>query len=97
MIDTAGLATNVREFPLPPVNDIILNVGTAIVGIIGLSAALEGFFRTKINSIARIILFAGAIFTVVPGLMSDIIGLSVIAVIYSLNFLTHNREKEEYI
>jgi len=97
MIDTAGLATNITEFPLPPIGDVILNVGTAIVGIIGLSAALEGFFRTKINVIARIFLFAGAIFSVVPGFTSDIIGLSVIAIIFIMNFLMDKKEKMEAV
>ncbi len=95
MINPEGLATNATEFPLADVGDIVLNVSTAVVGIIALSAALEGYFRTHLNVVLRILLLAAALFSVVPGLTSDIIGLSVILVIFIINFMTDRKEKAQ--
>lgn len=92
LIDPTGLATNAKEFPLPPFGDVIVSVGTAIIGIIALSAALEGYFRTKIHMVLRILLFGAALFSVMPGLTSDIIGLFVIAVIFLLNYVKDKKQ-----
>ena len=95
MINPEGLATNATEFPLADVGDIVLNVSTAVVGIIALSAALEGYFRTHLNVVLRLLLLAAALFSVVPGLTSDIIGLSVILVIFIIKFMTDRKEKAQ--
>ncbi len=93
MIDPTGLAVNAKEFPLPAINDILLHVSTAIIGIVGLSAGLEGYFRTNIKVVMRIILLGGALFSVTPGLTSDIIGISLIAIVFVSNYLVDKKEK----
>ncbi|MGP4073517.1 TRAP transporter permease [Piscibacillus sp. B03] len=92
MIDTVGIATNETEFGLPPITDILLNTSTAIVGIVALSAGLEGFFKTFINPILRVLLLGGAILSVVPGLMTDAIGLSVVVVILAINYFKNRKQ-----
>ena len=55
---------------------------TATIGVIGLSAALENYFLRPLNIIERVVLGAGALCLMVPGIITDIIGLGGFAVIY---------------
>ncbi|GEL78229.1 TRAP transporter permease [Tenuibacillus multivorans] len=95
MIDIEGLSTNATEFPFPPVTDIILNIGTAIIGIVALSSALEGFFKTFMNPILRAILLGGALLSVIPGLNTDLIGLAIILIILTINVIKHRKQKAQ--
>lgn len=95
LIETANIATNETEFALPPVMDIILNTSTAIIGIVALSAGLEGFYKTFINPILRILLLGGAILSVVPGLLTDVIGLSVVVLILAFNFFKDKKQNTQ--
>ncbi|WP_426223506.1 TRAP transporter permease [Psychrobacter sp. DWR1-2-3] len=88
MIDPTGLAVTAKEFPLPPVMDIVIAVVTSVVGVIGLSAALEGYFKGSMNSITRIILALGALLLIYPGLITGLIGGVIILGIALLNIKT---------
>lgn len=48
---------------------------TAVVGVISLGAAVEGYMLEKLNTVYRIGLFASAILLMIPGVPTDIIGL----------------------
>jgi TRAP transporter 4TM/12TM fusion protein len=48
---------------------------TAVVGVISLGCAVEGYMLEKLNPLYRIGLFASAILLMIPGLSTDIIGL----------------------
>jgi len=74
MIDPTGLAVTAKEFPLPPIMDIAIVALTSITGIIGLSAAVEGYFKGLMNPVTRIILAAGALLLIYPETITDIIG-----------------------
>jgi TRAP transporter 4TM/12TM fusion protein len=58
----------------PPL--IIQTVITAIIGVICLSGALEGYIMGKLNPIQRILLFAAALLFIDPGLVTDLAGLA---------------------
>lgn len=74
MIDPTGLAVTAKEFPLPPVFDIVTVVVTSVIGVIGLSAALEGFFKGMMNPLMRVALAIGALLLIYPELMTDLAG-----------------------
>ncbi|MBR5494153.1 MAG: C4-dicarboxylate ABC transporter permease, partial [Psychrobacter sp.] len=61
---------------------------TSVVGVIGLSAALEGYFKGSMNSITRIILAIGALLLIYPGLITGLIGGVIILGIAALNIKT---------
>ena len=61
--------------------------GTSIVGLFGVAAALNGYLFKKIPVPFRIIIAAGGIAMMVPGAMTDLIGLAVVAVITALQFV----------
>ena len=85
MIDPTGLAVTAKEFPLPPIIDIVTAVVTSVIGVIGLSAALEGYFKGSMNTITRIILAIGALLLIYPGLITGLIGGVIILGIALLN------------
>ncbi|MFY9441825.1 MAG: TRAP transporter large permease subunit, partial [Tepidanaerobacteraceae bacterium] len=62
--------------------DMILISITAIVGIIGVGAGMEGFFLMDLTVIERVIFFVGGLLLVIPGLQTDIVGFSLLAIGY---------------
>ncbi|WP_213422079.1 TRAP transporter permease [Bhargavaea massiliensis] len=92
MLDTEGIATNAREFGMAAPVDILLITATAVIGIIALSAAIEGYFRTDMNLVFRILLGAGAIGMIIPETYSDVIGIVIVGAIFVVNFLKERRE-----
>jgi len=95
MIDTTGVATNAKEFPLPEVSAIIMIVITSIIGILALSAAVEGYFVKRMNIISRLLLGIGALLLIVPETYTDIIGFVLVAVMITLNVSSSRKHKVE--
>jgi TRAP transporter 4TM/12TM fusion protein len=92
MIDTTNAAVNAREFPMASFLDITMITITAVVGIIALSAAIEGYFKTHLSLLFRIVLGAGALMMIVPETFTDIAGLVIVAIIFSMNYLKNKKE-----
>ncbi|WP_462422127.1 TRAP transporter permease [Salinicoccus sp. Marseille-QA3877] len=86
MVDVEGLATTAREYPLAGFLDVAIVVVTTIIGLIALSAGLEGFFKTHLNTISRLILIAAAILSVVPEPFTDIAGITIIVIVLGINY-----------
>lgn len=59
----------------------IIAMGTATIGVVCLAAGLQGWFLTKTTVIQRIGLLVTGFLMVDPGLITDIIGLSILAAI----------------
>ena len=59
----------------------IIAMITAIIGVVCLAAGLQGWFITKTNIIQRILLLITAYLMIDPTLLTDIIGLSLLAAI----------------
>lgn len=74
------------------VGEIIWIAITAAIGIITLGAALEGFLLAKINIVFRFVAAASAVTLVIPGAVSDMIGLCLFAalIIYQLALRRRN-------
>lgn len=62
--------------------NIILAVITAMIGIIGIACAVEGWFIRSCNWLERIILLVGSIVMVAPGILTDITGLLILGGVY---------------
>ncbi|HIV82486.1 MAG TPA: TRAP transporter permease [Candidatus Salinicoccus merdavium] len=86
MVDVEGLATNAREYPLAGFFDIAIVVITTVIGLVALCAGLEGFFKTHLNAISRIILVVAAILSVVPEPFTYITGIIIIFIVLGLNY-----------
>ncbi|HLR39529.1 MAG TPA: TRAP transporter permease [Jeotgalicoccus sp.] len=93
LIDVEGLAMNAREYPLANMMDVAVVVTTTVIGIIAISAALEGYFATNLNWLFRILIGAAAISLIIPETITDIIGLAIVIVIFALNIIKSRKEK----
>ena len=52
---------------------------TSLIGIFGVSSGLEGYLFAKMNPIIRAVFVIGGLMLIVPSLMTDLIGLGLIA------------------
>lgn len=93
MIDTVGVAVNAREFALPPLLTIVSIVMTSIIGILALGAAVEGYFKTPMNGLMRLILGIGALCMIVPEPITDIIGVVLVFAVIGLNIMQARKLK----
>ncbi|MBO2533390.1 MAG: C4-dicarboxylate ABC transporter [Thermoactinomycetaceae bacterium] len=64
--------------------NVPLAVATALIGMFGVSGAMLGYFRTHCNLLERLILFVGGISLIYPGLVTDAVGIGILALIYFL-------------
>lgn len=95
MIDPAGLATNATEFPFANKSDILIVTISSFLGVIGVGAALEGYFKTHMNMITRVIIAAGSLLLIIPELITDIIGYSLVLSMFLINYLKSRKEQKQ--
>src|SRR5699024_9195697 len=64
------------------VQEIILAVVTAIIGIMGIASVTEGWLLRHAFWYERTILFAGSILMIIPGVWTDIAGIVILTAVY---------------
>jgi TRAP-type uncharacterized transport system fused permease subunit len=64
--------------------DVILICITSVIGIFGVSAALEGFFLHRMSWYERIISAIGGLCLIFPGLVTDIVGIALVGFVLVL-------------
>ncbi|MDP9500121.1 TRAP transporter permease [Bisgaard Taxon 45] len=85
MIDVSSVAVTAKTFPLPHVVDIISVLVSSTIGVLGLSAATEGYFKQVMPIWQRVILAVGSFMLIIPELMTDLVGIGIVAVMIGLN------------
>ena len=83
----AMLLVNV-ENPFQVVQIVI----SSLVGLFGVAAALNGFLYRPINPLFRLALVAGGLSMMIPGTLTDVIGLAVVVAVVVLQRLAAKRE-----
>ena len=68
--------------------EVILICITSVLGIFGVSAALEGYLRKPMAWYLRIISVAGGLLLIYPGLVTDIVGLALIGIVIFAQFFS---------
>lgn len=66
---------------------------TSLIGIFGISAALEGYLMTTIGLIFRVVLLVGGILLIDPSHLSDLIGLILIVITIVWQFIVSKHNK----
>ena len=66
---------------------------SALLGIFGVAAALNGFLFRQMNPIFRVLMALGGLGMMYPGAVSDVIGLVVVGGIYAYQFFAAKKEK----
>ncbi len=74
--------------------DIILIVITSFVGIFAVSAALEGYMLTHMPWYLRILSVAGGLLLIYPGIVTDLIGLALVAFVIVLQIIFKQTSKK---
>ena len=64
-----------------------LGLFLAVIGMIGISGGLEGYFFGNLKIWERLIFIAGGLMMVIPSLATDIIGIVLVALGITLNLL----------
>ena len=72
--------------------DVLLISVTALLGLFGIAAALNGHLYRKIPMVLRIALVAGGLGMMIPGLTSDLIGLAVVAAIVVFQYISGKKQ-----
>ncbi len=67
--------------------EIILICATALLGIFGVAAALNGYLYKPMNMLLRVIICAGGLSMLVPGLVSDLIGLMLVGFVVTVQYM----------
>jgi len=73
------------------VPEVILICVTSIVGIAAVAAALEGYLLDHIHWLFRIIAAVGGLLLVYPGIVTDLIGLALVAVVVVSQIMTRKK------
>ncbi len=77
---------------------VALNTFTALLGLFGIAVALNGFlFKRRVNPVLRIVLVAGGLGMMVPGTLSDVVGLVVVFGICAIQWFALKRKGPEAI
>lgn len=65
---------------------LIQPIVTSVIGMIGLSAAMIGYFVAPTNAFERVMFFIGGICMIDPGAVTDLIGLVILGILVFLQF-----------
>ena len=72
--------------------EVIQIVLSALLGIFGVAAGLEGFVLRKMNWVLRIVCIGGGLGLMIPGAVSDLVGLVLIGGVFALQYLQNKKE-----
>ena len=73
--------------------DVASIVISALLGIFAVAAGLAGFLQAKLNTLFRVVLVAGGLLMLIPGGVTDIIGLAILVLVFV--FQKMNAKKAE--
>jgi len=74
--------------------DIILIIITSFVGIFAVSASLEGYMLTRMPWYLRILSAVGGLLLIYPGIVTDAIGLALVASVVVLQIISKKIAKK---
>jgi len=72
--------------------EFVLVIVTALIGLYGVAVALNGTLWHRMNPVLRILIAAGGLAMMIPGTLSDLVGLAIVGGITVVQFLA-SREK----
>lgn len=75
----------------------ILVLITALIGVVGLAASLEGYLLEKSNVVLRILLGVGGLALMYPGSSTDLVGLALIAAVVIYEIIDRKRHPENVV
>lgn len=86
MIDVTNTDVMAKTFAMPAWHLIAMVTVTSIVGVLALSASVEGYLKTVMPMWQRIVMAVGACCLIVPETITDIIGIVLVVVVGAVHF-----------
>lgn len=83
----------INTTPLQVVQIVI----TSVIGMIGIGAAMEGYFLTNANKLERVAFLIGGLLLVDPGLLTDIIGIALMGILFVYQRSKARKKKVEAV
>ena len=71
---------------------VIQIVLSALLGIFGVAAGLEGFMLRKMNLLFRLSCIGGGLGLMIPGALSDLVGLVLIGGVFAIQYVQNKKE-----
>ena len=75
------------------VSQVILNSVTALFGIFGVSACLSGYVFAPIRWPFRVLMLIGGLMLLIPGLLTDVLGIGLIAIVVVIGLIEKQAAK----
>ncbi len=72
--------------------DVILIAVSSLIGMYGIAMGLQGYTFSKINAFLRIVSIVGGLLLIIPGAITDIIGLILIAAVVVFQYFIKNKK-----
>ena len=70
----------------------VLQIGlSSLLGIFGIAAALNGHLFRRVPVVLRLALAAGGLGMMIPGAVTDLVGLAVVAVVIAVQYLSNKK------
>ena len=73
--------------------EVILIVITSLIGMFGVAAGLEGYMFRRTSWWERLICVAGGLLLIYPGIVTDVIGLTLVGLVVVIQILENRRDK----
>ena len=74
--------------------EVILIVITSLIGMFGVAAGLEGYMLRRTSWWERLICVAGGLLLIYPGIVTDVIGLTLVGLVVVIQILENRRDKK---
>ncbi len=71
--------------------DALLIMVTAFIGMLGVSTGMEGYMMSKLHPLQRLLCLAGGITLIIPGAITDVIGIALIGVVFVMQYLQQRK------
>ncbi len=71
--------------------EVVLICITAVIGIFGVSAALEGYLLKNMKWYERILSAAGGLLLIYPGLTTDMVGIALVGLVFAIQLITKHK------
>jgi len=77
--------------------DVVVNSVTAVLGILGVAAGLQGYFVRYCGLPFRILCVVGGLCMLIPGALTDMVGLAALAFVVAVQIIENKRDKHHAI
>lgn len=71
--------------------EVILICITSLIGMFGVSSALEGYMFTNMRWYERIVSAAGGLLLIYPGIVTDVIGLALVGIVFVIQLISKKK------